>query len=509
MNSKNYDFAIIGSGLGGLQCGYILASEGYSVIIIEKNRQLGGSLQIFSRNKQIFDTGVHYIGGLDEGQNLNQFFKYFDIMNNVKFKKLDIDGFDVIKFKDDNKYYKFGQGYDHFQSILIADFPEEKNAIQAYCEKIKAITLDFPMYNIDASSDPIYYTKDYLTQDTLAYLQSITQNQRLISVLSGINLLYAGVKDETPLYVHALVVNSYIESAYRVVDGGSKIAIHLAKKIRHFGGKIVNNTAVIGSTFNEDNTIKSLILDNGKTIHAKNVISNIAPEQLIKITGEKCFKRAYISRIENLKKTISSFTLHLTFADNTVKYMNNNIYYFAENDAWNTTNYSEKDWPINFIVSMPFSKRTTTYSNVMSVISYMHFDEVKAWENTFKTDTHKNERGETYLEWKKIKEQKMLDVLDAEIFPGIKKHVIHTESSTPLTYRDYIGNSNGAMYGTAKDYKSPIKTFINTKTKVPNLFLTGQYLNLHGVLGVTVSSFITCFEFVNKDKLVEKIKKAK
>ncbi|PJC62258.1 MAG: all-trans-retinol 13,14-reductase, partial [Flavobacteriales bacterium CG_4_9_14_0_2_um_filter_32_27] len=52
-NKKEYDFVIIGSGLGGLACAYILASEGYSVVVLEKNHQIGGNLQVFSRDKCI------------------------------------------------------------------------------------------------------------------------------------------------------------------------------------------------------------------------------------------------------------------------------------------------------------------------------------------------------------------------------------------------------------------------------------------------------------------------
>ncbi|MBL4587334.1 MAG: FAD-dependent oxidoreductase, partial [Flavobacteriales bacterium] len=42
MSNKIFDFVIIGSGLGGLQCAYILADHGYSVCVLEKNQQLGG-----------------------------------------------------------------------------------------------------------------------------------------------------------------------------------------------------------------------------------------------------------------------------------------------------------------------------------------------------------------------------------------------------------------------------------------------------------------------------------
>ena len=86
---QEYDVVIIGSGLGGLLCANILAEEGYKVCVLEKNQQIGGNLQTFVRDRVIFDTGVHYLGGLAEGENLNRFFRYFDIMDKLKLEKMD------------------------------------------------------------------------------------------------------------------------------------------------------------------------------------------------------------------------------------------------------------------------------------------------------------------------------------------------------------------------------------------------------------------------------------
>ena len=36
--------------------------------------------------------------------------------------------------------------------------------------------------------------------------------------------------------------------------------------------------------------------------------------------------------------------------------------------------------------------------------------------------------------------------------------------------------------------KGPISVFISPKTKIPNLLFTGQNLNMHGVLGVTIGA---------------------
>jgi all-trans-retinol 13,14-reductase len=59
-----------------------------------------------------------------------------------------------------------------------------------------------------------------------------------------------------------------------------------------------------------------------------------------------------------------------------------------------------------------------------------------------------------------------------------------------------------------KDYREPLKTFISPRTKIPNLYLTGQNLNMHGVLGVTVGSIVTCSDIFGTDYLLEKINNA-
>ena len=46
---------------------------------------------------------------------------------------------------------------------------------------------------------------------------------------------------------------------------------------------------------------------------------------------------------------------------------------------------------------------------------------------------------------------------------------------------------------------------ISGKTKLDNLFLTGQNLNLHGILGVSVSALKTCSEIFGLPYLLGKI----
>ncbi len=508
VSDKEFDFVIIGSGLGGLGCAYILAKHGYSVCVLEKNNQLGGNLQVFSRDKCVFDTGVHYIGSLDEGENLNKFFKYFGLWGKLKLKRMDDDGYDVIQFYDGKKY-KHAQGYPRFIASLVNDFPDEEKAIVTFCDKIREVCSQFPLYNLQHMKSHEDYLNDGGMREINCYdyIASITNNVRLQNVLAGSNPLYAGVKDKTPLYVHALILNSYITGSYRVVDGGSHIANIMAHNIRELGGEIFKRKHVVGATYNDDGSIKETVLDDGEKVRGKKFISNFHPSATIDVFGESRFLKAYTKRVKSLENTLSSFTVHVTFHKNSFPYLNYNIYYYGVDDVWSGIDYDQKIWPEGFFIATPASAKSDEWATCMSVMTYMSINETQKWSNTFNTVAQKSERGDDYEKFKKEKEERVLEKLE-EVFPGIRTKIKSVHSSTPLTFRDYIGNYDGSMYGILKDNNNPLRSFINPKTRIPNLYLTGQNLIFHGILGVTIGAFVTCFEFIDRIKLVEEVKNA-
>ncbi|MCD8540396.1 MAG: all-trans-retinol 13,14-reductase, partial [Leadbetterella sp.] len=63
----------------------------------------------------------------------------------------------------------------------------------------------------------------------------------------------------------------------------------------------------------------------------------------------------------------------------------------------------------------------------------------------------------------------------------------------------------GNMYGYVKDSNRPMLTFISPKSKVENLYFTGQSVNMHGILGVTIGAVNTCAEILGKKYLLDKI----
>lgn len=502
---NNFDIVIIGSGMGGLVCADILSREGYKVCVLEKNRQIGGCLQTYVRDKVIFDSGVHYLGGLGKGQNLYQLFKYLDIIDRLKLQKMDEDVFDKIILENDDKEYVYAQGYENFIQHLLKDFPNEEKGLRLYCDKIKEVCSKFPLYNLRSGGD-INEKTSVLEIDTKAFIESVTSDKKLQVVLAGNNMLYVLQADKTPFYVHAMILNSYIESSWKCIDGGSVIGKYMVENIRKHGGVIHRNSEV-KKIIVEEGKVTCVELKNGSRIYGENFISNMHPVRTLEMTETDLIKNAYRNRVKGLENSIGGFVVNIVFKKDSFKYIKNNYYYHKDGHVWDLVHHTEENWPLCYAIFFSASSRSGEYAESMTILTYMRYDEVKQWENTFNTVATENDRGEDYDAFKKRKAELLIDVVQ-EKFPGLRDSIKSYYTATPLSYRDYIGNDDGSMYGIVKDYRNPLKTFISPRTKLPNLYLTGQNLNLHGILGASMSGLVTCIAFLGSEEIIEKVRNA-
>ncbi len=498
--SSKYDIIIIGGGLGGLLCGNILSREGYHVCLVEQTGKLGGCIQSFSRDKTIFNTGLNYTECLGEGQVLNTYFKYFGIMSKLRVKQLDKDCFNKISFGNEGVEYPLAQGKDNFIDKLSEHFPESRANIAKYIEELKQVSDIFPLYTFDSATDNSI-TEESLQQNTFKYLQSVDSNHTLQQVLAGMNSLYGGVANKTPLYIHALINYSFIKSSWRLVDGSSHMAAAIASVIKENGGEIKLSSKV-EAIQGKNKQINSVQLSNGEKIFANKIISNIHPANTLKMIPEELSKRNYKSRIISLKNTIGMFTVYIVLKRNSFPYINHNFHHFKTKNVW-TTDYKIDNWPEHYFLYTPATSKSEKWADGLIAMSYMRFEEVKQWQNTYIEN-----RGEQYKQFKQEKAEKLIDSIEQK-FPGIRKSIDKYYTSTPLTYRDYTGTPEGSSYGIQKDSSNPFSTIITPKSRIKGLYFTGQNLNLHGILGVTIGAVVTCSEILGYDYLFNKIKKYK
>jgi all-trans-retinol 13,14-reductase len=501
---KKYDVLIIGSGMGGLVCANILGLEGYRVAVLEKNKQAGGCLQIYVRDKVVFDAGVHYLGGLDKGQNLYQIFKYLGLMDRLKLERMD-EGFDRIISDRDDRQYEIVQGYERFIRKMRVDFPEEEKAIRKYCETIKEICDRFPMYRLRMEGDG-KEKQEAMGTSAKKFIEQLTQNETLRAVLAGNNMLYAGSGEQTPLYVHALIVNSYMESAWRCLNGGAGITKILTANIRAAGGVLLRNREVIKINVTEG-LVSHVLLKDGTRVEASHFISNTTPAKTYRMTDTALIRPVTRKRLNEMRPTVSSFIINIVFKNNSYPYVKHNYYYHKAGSLWSMDHYEPAEWPLGYALYLAPSPRTREFAEGMTIFAYMRYEEVKPWASSFNTVSSKEDRGADYEVFKKKKSEQLLDKVE-EKFPGIRSCIKTYYSSTPLSYRDYIGNDDGNLYGSLKDFQDPLAALVSPKTKIPNLYLTGQSLNLHGILGTAISGLITAAALMGKHDFIEKIRNA-
>ena len=239
--------------------------------------------------------------------------------------------------------------------------------------------------------------------------------------------------------------------------------------------------------------------------YGKQFIANIHPEVLLKLVDGPTIRPAYRNRIKGLKQTVSSFMLNMVLKPCTVPMRHYNIYWNASQDSWAAVHYHPHQWPANYATFFTEDANNPGYAESVSVLSYMHYDEVAQWADTHNHSGDKHDRGEQYQQFKEQRSEVLMQKVSERI-PELKGNVIAHSAATPLTYRDYIATPEGALYGILKDVNKPAETTIATRTRIPNLLLTGQNVNLHGVLGVSITALATSAELIGMEYLLNRVK---
>ena len=321
-------------GVGGLKCGIISSKEGYNVCILEQSPIYGGCLQSFSRKGVKIDTGIHYIGSMDEGQIMRQYLKYFGVFDQLSVVKLDQD-FDIINMNGTGEF-NLNQGYDNFRSYLTEMFPTERNGIFRYCRKLNEIgsSISVDIHKKGLLSSGI---NDNLNLSASEFINECVSDKILQNLLAGTNLLYAGVRESSNLYHHAMINHSNIEGSYRIVGSTQTLADLLVKQIQNYGGTVLNNSCV-ANIHTEGMKVEYVELTNSERIYGKHFISNIHPRKTLDmIATTPVIKKAYRTRFNLLPNTYGLFSVYLLMKPGSMPYQNKNFYYFDSDDVWDTT----------------------------------------------------------------------------------------------------------------------------------------------------------------------------
>lgn len=473
-----YDIVIIGSGLGGLVCGSLLAREGKKVLVLERQAQPGGCMQSYQRGGLSFDTGLHYVGGLAEGQQLHSVFSHLGLMK-LPWVRLDADGFDRVTIGDQT--FPMAEGYDRFADTLGEYFPQEKEALKRYVELMRHLP----------SMEEIGPVNAY------DWLESLFKDQLLINVLSGSAIKMELRRESLPLFTFAHGMSSYIGSSWRLRGGGHLIVNALVDDINRMGGKVVCH-AEVNKLVEKEGRIVAARCSKGDVYEGDVFISDVHPQVTFGWLDEsKVIKNMFRRRINAMENSTGIFTVSLVLKQGVLPYFNHNKYIYKKPNVW--TFYEDTESISGLMVScrVPEEGDYARQIDLMTPVSWKLFE---PW-----TDTTVGRRGEGYERLKNQLADECIRLAE-KVVPGLGDMVEKRYTSSPLTYRDYTLSPCGSAYGARKDCRNLLMTTLSPRTPIPNLLLTGQSLMLHGVEGVTMTALQTCGELLGKDYIQTIIK---
>jgi len=496
---KKQSVIIIGGGIGGLFCGAILSKEGYDVKIFEQHNKIGGGLHHFTREGVEFETGMHVIGTFQPGGVLNKICSYLGIMDKLSILPSNDDCFELFQIGSDQKTYRYAKGAERFIETLAAEFPEEKENIKRYVQAMYDIMKESKMFNLEISDNAVQYLPKFAVS-VGEFIDSFTENERLRAVLALSNPLYSGEQYKTPVYIHAIISTLYIEGAARFVGGSQQLADALADLIRQSGGGVFTRKGVKHIEI-KDKEIEYIVTADGEKHQADWYISAIHPSSMFKLMDKSKIQRSYWQRIDSIPNSYSAFTLFIIFKPESFPYLNYTGYYIDDySQVWKHGEYVPDKFPNGMMYITPPITMNDKYAQKMIINCIMSFDAVKKWENTTV-----GKRGEEYAAFKKRCEEQIIDKL-AIVFPDIRACIKSVYSASPLTIRDFYNQKEGSLYGVKKDCNNITLSHIPVRTKLKNLLLTGQNINLHGIVGTPLTAIYTCAELLGLEYLLNKIR---
>jgi all-trans-retinol 13,14-reductase len=492
-----YDYIVIGAGVSGLTSAMILAKNGLHVAVVEKSDKTGPLLRGFTRKGIFFDTGFHHTGGLGKGEIGDIFFRYLGFSDMLKKAPCNPECFDIVRFLDPQFEFQFPIGYDRIRERLHDTFPGDMDPVDRYLDAIKMECSSLPYLNLDAEFGSIEALKGVHGPSLKEFLDELTDNELLKSILS-IHCLLNGVPPrEQSLNNYAYIVGPYYESVNRVHGGGAAIIGEFDSALAKAGVDIFCDSGVEEIAFSSSGVLKGVRLQNGMILESGGCISTIHPLHLLKLIPGSLFRPAYVNRLKNLEETPSAFIL-CGESDSSLDILQGSSIYISSNTGSSSFNI---DTPLE---QRPFNLSSTCIQNGDSkksgviAICPANLAETRQWE-----DSLTGKRPEGYLAFKEEIAERMLRHMEMSC-PELRGKIRVVDCSTPLTMRDYVNNPFGSMYGVKHktEQYNPFPT-----TRVPGLFLAGQSIVSPGLLGAIISGFVACGNILGNDLLQKELKK--
>jgi phytoene dehydrogenase-like protein len=485
---KVYDDIVVGSGIAGMTMALLLGRAGRKVLLLEIQSTIGGCMRRFTRGGIPFDTGFHFTGGFDDL--LSDMLDKLGIAQDIEPVSLESCESNHIYFDRSRDMYDLPSGLDHMVQALCEYFPGEHAAINKYFQTeadVKSKTPFMDLYKLN-NSDLEELLRD-IEEDYISlkkFLDSISDNEKLKAILAGFSLCYGSPPSQTPLASHCRASYNLHQKLSRVKNGGQAFIDAFKKEFKNYDIEIKTNCTIKSVENISRRKAASVILSDGTECAMQNCIMTIHPRAILDILPAKHVPDTVRATVDKYEESIAFFSI------------------FAEidcNDALKTS--------LTSVLSSPDLDRIISQDDTESAMAILISPETVNGKtrNTlcaFKTDSYssvdawrsiKNRRKDpSYQQFKAQRAATMIAQIE-EIFPEYKNKIKLLDSSSVLTFADYIppyGSAYGVMHKLGE-------SSLWGRLPIRNFYMAGQSAILPGLVGAMLSSFISARFILGKN----------
>ncbi|MEM1258635.1 MAG: NAD(P)/FAD-dependent oxidoreductase [Bacteroidota bacterium] len=519
--ADHYDAILIGSGMGCLAAGACLAKAGKKVLLLERHYVAGGYTHIFKRRGYEWDVGIHYIGEVHRENGVLK--KMFDYVSDHKLQWADMgEVYDRIVIGD--KIYDFPKGVNNFKQALKKHFPEESQAIDTYVDLVFKVSKASRSYYAEKAVPQLIQKLmgnkmrrpylEYATRSTLSVLRELTSNQELIKVLTGQYGDYGLPPAQSSFAMHVSIAKHYFQGGYFPVGGSAQVVKTIAPVIAASGGAILTRAEVARIRI-ENGKATGVQMADGKIFGGDKIISGTGVRNTYQklLPKEVSIRYGFDKALKNVTPSIAHVCLYIGLkgSPKELKLPKANYWIYPDDlDHDGCVARFEKDveqpFPVVYI-SFPAAKDPSWEErypgkSTIDIITAMPYDVFKEWK-----DTPWKKRGEAYEQLKERIAQRLL----AELYkkePQLKGKVDYYELSSPITTQHFMNYDQGELYGIDHKPERYRQRFLQPRTPIKNLYLTGQDIVTCGVAGALFAGFITASAILRKN-VVKNLMKTK
>jgi all-trans-retinol 13,14-reductase len=517
-----YDAIVVGSGLGAMTFGSIMAQMGKKVLLLEKHYVPGGFTHIFKRKEYEWDVGIHYVGDVHKEFTFISILFAYITEHKLKWQEMD-EVYDRIILGD--KSYDFKAGKENFIEMLNERFPGEEDAIDQYIKTVYAATGTNRKFFQERALPSILskliggrLTKKYYEwsdKTTSEVLDGITDNKELKGVLAGQYGDHGMPPGESSFAIQSVVNKHYWKGGAFPVGGCQRIAETIIPVIEKAGGAVAVRAGV-EKIIVEKGKATGVLMEDGSVVKAPMIVSGAGYLNTFSRLLDQDVQDAIGFKPEKgVPRSVSHVCLYIGLKQDLRKLGigSTNYWVYPHNDHdRGVKEYMadpSKPLPVTYI-SFPSLKDPEWEDrypgkSTIEMITLAPYEWFEKWE-----DERWKHRGEEYEAYKEEFSQRLLKELYKQ-FPQLEGKIDYYELSTPLSTKHFVNYEHGEIYGLDHSPARFRMKELRPKTSIKNLYLTGQDIVTVGVGGALMSGLLTAAHVTTNfwltDKIVDKVMK--